>query len=61
MYSLGCIIYEILNLRKYYNDIFGKEIKKIDSNIYDNKWQEIINSLPNKIYNERMNINQVLY
>ena len=42
MYSLGCIIYEILNLRKYYNDIFGKEIKKIDSNIYDNKWQEII-------------------
>ena len=61
MYSLGCIIYEILNLRKYYNDIFGKEIKKIDSNIYDNKWQEIINSLSNKIYNERMNINQVLY
>ena len=37
MYSLGCIIYELFNLRKYYNDNLMNEIKKIDSNIYDNK------------------------
>ena len=28
MYSLGCIIYELLNLRKYYNDKTMNEIKK---------------------------------
>ena len=28
MYSLGCIIYELFNLSKYYDDIFMKEIKK---------------------------------
>ena len=33
MYSLGCIIYELFNLSIYYNDIFDKKIKKIDSNI----------------------------
>ena len=38
MYSLGCIIYELFNLKKYYDDIFDKEIKKIDTDIYNNKW-----------------------
>ena len=45
MYSLGCIIYELFNLRKYYNDNLMQEIKKLYSNIYDNKWKEIIDSL----------------
>ena len=27
MYSLGCIIYELLNLRKFYNDNLMHEIK----------------------------------
>ena len=45
IYSLGCIIYELFNLSKYYDDFFIQEIKKIDYNIYNKKWQEIINSL----------------
>ena len=32
-----------------------EEIKKIDSNIYKNKWQEIINSLLEIDYNKRIN------
>ena len=59
MYSLGCIIYELFNLSKYYRDKEYGEIKKIDSNIYNNKWQEIINSLLQADYNKRMNINDV--
>ena len=59
MYSLGCIIYELFNSNKYYRDKELDKIKKIDSNIYNKKWQEIINSLLKKNYNKRMNINQV--
>ena len=59
MYSLGCIIYELFNLSKYYIDNLIHKIKKIDSNIYNKKWQEIINSLLQKNYNKRMNINKV--
>ena len=40
MYSLGCIIYELFNLSKYYDDFFIQEIKKLDDNIYNKKWQE---------------------
>ena len=59
MYSLGCIIYELFNLSRYYNDNLIHEIKKIDCYIYNKKWQEIIYSLLQKDYNKRMNINQV--
>ena len=59
MYSLGCIIYELFHLSKYYDDIFMKKIKKIDFNIYNKKWQEIINSLLQTDYNKRMNIKEV--
>ena len=33
MYSLGCIIYELFHLSKYYDDKEDKEVKKIDDNI----------------------------
>ena len=59
MYSLGCIIYELFNLRKYYDDNLMQEIKKLDPNLYDNKWQEIIDSLLKGNYNDRMDINEV--
>ena len=59
MYSLGCIIYELFNLNIYYNDKFDNEIKKIDSNIYNSKWQEIINSLSEIDHNKRKDINTV--
>ena len=35
------------------------EIKTIDPEIYNNKWQEIITSLLQIDYNKRMNINEV--
>ena len=59
MYSLGCIIYELFNLRNYFNDKFNEEIKEIDSDIYNYKWQEIINSLLQIDYNKRMNMDQL--
>ena len=61
MYSLGCIIYELFHLNKYYNDREYEEIKTIDSKKYNNKWQEIINSLLQVNPDDRMNINQVLF
>ena len=60
MYSLGCIIYELLNLRIYYIDNFVNEIKTIDSKKYNYKWEEIINSLLQIDYNKRMDINNML-
>ena len=59
MYSLGCLIYELFNFNIYYNDREYEEIKTIDSKKYNIKWQEIINSLLQINYNDRMNINQV--
>ena len=59
MYSLGCIIYELFHLSKYYDDKEDEEVKKIDDNIYNKKWQEIINSLLQSDYNKRTNINQL--
>ena len=45
IWSLGCIIYELFHLQIYYKDAIRREIKKIDSNIYNNKWQILIDSL----------------
>ena len=59
IWSLGCIIYELLTLNTYYNDKFMDEIKQIDSNIYNEKWQELIDSLLELDYKKRFDINQV--
>ena len=59
IWSLGCIIYELFHLSKYYDDKFYEEVKKIDSKKYNIKWQEIINSSLKVDYNKRMNINEV--
>ena len=58
MYSFGCVIYELFNLSRYYDDKMCNDVKTIPD-IYDSKWQEIINSLLQIDYNKRMNINQV--
>ena len=60
IWSLGCIIYELFTLNVYYSDKFLDEIKKIDSNIYNNKWQILIDSLLEKDYKKRFDINQVI-
>ena len=53
IWSLGCIIYELFTLNIYYNDKIMNDIKKVNSDIYNNKWQELINSLLQVDYNKR--------
>ena len=60
IYSLGCIIYELFNLNIYYKDAVRRKIKKIDLDIYNNKWQELIDSLLQIDYKKRFDINQVI-
>ena len=59
IYSLGCIIYELFNLNTYYNDKIMNEIKEINSDIYNNKWQKLMDSLLQIDYKKRFDINQV--
>ena len=59
IWSLGCIIYELFNLSIYYKDSIMRNIKKINSTIYNNKWQELIDSLLQPNYKNRFDINQV--
>ena len=59
IWSFGCIIYELFHLRVYYVDKFMNEIKKIDKNIYNYKWQNLINLLLQINYKKRIDINQV--
>ena len=61
IYSLGCVIYELLTLNEYYID---KKIEekdcKINAEIYNPKWQELIDLLLNKNYKLRPNIDEVI-
>ena len=59
IYSLGCIIYELFTLNIYYNDLIMKDIKKINSDLYNNKWQKLMDSLLQIDYKKRFDINQV--
>ena len=43
LWSLGCIIYELFNLNIYIRDKLLDRIKKINPDIYNYKWQELIN------------------
>ena len=58
IWSMGCILYEILTLNTYFIDKFKNQIKTIDST-YNNKWKELINLLLQIDYNKRLNIAQV--
>ena len=59
IWSLGCIIYELFNLSVYNQDKTFNEIKQINSNIYNDKWQVLIDSLLQPDYNKRFDINQI--
>ena len=59
MWSLGCIIYELFTLNIYYKDNFMTQIRKIDTKIYNSKWQNLIDSLLQLDYAKRIDINQV--
>ena len=59
MYSLGCIIYELLTLNNYFEDKQMNIIQKIDTEKYNYKWQKLISDLLQIDYNNRLNIDQV--
>ena len=61
IYSLGCIIYELLTLNEYYIDNVIKKIeRKIDIKIYNAQWQDLIDSLLQIDYNNRPDINYIV-
>ena len=60
IYSLGCIIYELLTLNEYYIDvIYNNKDGKIDLRIYDIIWQNLINKCVQKDYNKRPTIDEI--
>ena len=60
IFALGCIIYELFTLNEYYIDkrIDEKDCR-IDTDIYNPKWQKIIDLLLKKDYHERPDIEEV--
>ena len=59
IYSLGCIIYELFSL-KVFKENETKDCK-INTEKYNEKWQELINLLLTEDYNKRPNIEEVYY
>ena len=59
MYSLGCIIYELFTLNQYFTDMINHDIKEIDLDCYDRKWQKLIDKLLDTNPEKRLNINEV--
>ena len=59
VYSFGCIIYELFTLHS--NDISGmkEKIKKINLDIYSQKWQELIDLALNDDYLKRPTIDEI--
>ena len=54
IYSLGCIIYELFTLNEYYTDKeIDKNEAKINIDIYNKKWQDLIDLLLHENCNER--------
>jgi len=60
IYSLGCIIYELFNLNVYFLNYYRQKVKKIDDDLYNPKWQELIDLLLQNEYNNRPDINNVI-
>ena len=61
IYSLGCIIYELFTLNEYYIDKNIRENDcKIDSDVYNPQWQNLIELLLQKDYHRRPDIEKVI-
>jgi NIMA (never in mitosis gene a)-related kinase len=62
MYSLGCIMYELFHLRTFYYDKMDddEEVRKIDPDIYNEKWEDLIVSLLKTKSYKRFDINQTI-
>ena len=59
LYALGCIIYELFTLNNYSDDKDSEEVKTIDLDIYDSKWQKLIDLLLDKNPENRPNVDGV--
>jgi NIMA (never in mitosis gene a)-related kinase len=67
IWALGCIIYELLTLKYCFENAYDMCIKLnnnekygiIDNNKYNSKWQDLIDLLLKKDYNERPNIDEI--
>ena len=57
IYSFGCIIYELLTLTPYLQ--YSKEKQEIDKNIYNPKWQTLIDLTLQEDYNKRPSIGKI--
>ena len=60
IYALGCIIYELFTLNEYYHDKLMMKEEKINVELYNSKWQELIDQLLEEDYNKRPDIDKVL-
>ena len=60
IYAFGCIIYELFTLNEYFLDNFyGDKKAKINTDIYNPKWQELIDSLCKEDYHQRSSIDGI--
>jgi surface protein len=57
IYALGCIIYELFTLNEYYNE--KKENPTINTDIYNPKWQKLIDLTLQNDYNKRPTIDEI--
>ena len=60
IWSLGCIIYELFHLSTHFLDNMMQDIKQIDNQIYNQKWQDLIDSILQIDYNNRPVINYIV-
>ena len=60
IYALGCVIYELINFRNYYDDKQRFNIQKVNLDFYDEKWQKLIDSMLAIEYHERPSIEDIL-
>ena len=60
IFSLGCILYELLTLNKYFFDKINEKKTNINSDIYNPKWQELIDLLLQEDYNARPDIEECI-
>ena len=60
LWSLGCIIYELFTINDYVKTIIFHKDFKINTDIYDPKWQELIDLLLKEDYSLRPNIEETL-
>jgi len=59
IYAFGCIIYELFTLNEYFLDKFDGKKLKIDTDIYNQKWQDLIDSLCQNDYHKRPSIEEI--